>query len=90
LQISTVTGTYSVYGSSVYSAGGVGGASIDAASPLSVTTTPAYLRSTNNFVNSGYTDNWLIMDTGNTIAWKISCIIGAGYNNNLISIERLL
>jgi hypothetical protein len=29
------------------------------------------------------------MDTSNSIAWRISCIMGASYNNNLITIERL-
>jgi hypothetical protein len=90
LQLSTVSGTYTVYGSDVYSAGGAGGATIDGATPLTVTTTPAYLRAPNNFNAAGQTDVWTIMDTGAGLAWRITCIIGIGYNNNMISIERLV
>ena len=42
-----------------------------------------------NFVTGGATDNWVIMDTSNQISWRISLIIGSGYINNFISIERL-
>jgi hypothetical protein len=90
LQVSTVSGTYTVYGSDVYYSNGVGGATIDGATPLSVTTTPAYLRAANNFNGAGQTDTWTIMDTGAGLAWRITCIIGMSYNNNMISIERLV
>ena len=90
LQISTVSGTYSVYGSDVYYAGGTGGSTISNASPLSVTTTPAYLNAGLNFNTGGQVDTWTIMDTSNNIAWRITCIIGASFNSNMISIERLV
>ena len=90
LQVSTVSGTYSVYGSDVYYAGGAGGSTISNASPLSVTTTPAYLNAGLNFNTGGQVDTWTIMDTSNNIAWRITCIIGASFNNNMISIERLV
>jgi hypothetical protein len=90
LQVSTVSGTYTVYGSDVYYSNGVGGATIDGATPLSVTTTPAYLRAANNFGVAGQTDTWTIVDTGAGLAWRITMIIGVGYNNNMISIERLI
>jgi hypothetical protein len=90
LQVSTVSGTYSIYGSGMYVAGGNGWANIDGGSPLSVTTTPVYLKSTINFNGAGNTDVWLVMDTSNSITWRISGIVGAGYSNNFITIERLL
>lgn len=91
LQISTVTGTYSVYGSGIYSQiGSIAGSTIANSSPLSVTTTPAYLNSGYNFGSAGATDTWIIMDTGQSISWRITMIVGASYNNNMISIERLL
>ena len=89
LQISTVSGTYSVYGSGVYSQNGIAGSTIDAGAPKSVTTTPISLNSGYNFITGGATDTWIIMDTSNQIAWRISLIVGSGYNNNFISIERL-
>jgi hypothetical protein len=90
LQISTVSGTYSVYGSSVYSYNGVGGVTINSGAALSVTTTPAYLASGYNFTVAGATDTWVIRDTSNTIAWRITMVIGSDYNNNMVSIERLV
>ena len=91
LQVSTVSGSYSVYGSGVYSqSGSIAGSTIIDNSPRSITTTPAYLNPGYSFTIGGATDTWVIMDTGNTIAWRISLIVGSGYNNNLITIERLL
>ena len=90
LQVSTVSGTYSVYGSQVLVSGAVAYSNIDGASPLSITTTPTYLNSINNFGGAGNTCTWNIMDTSAGMSWRISMIIGSGYNNNFISIERLL
>ena len=89
LQVSTVTGTYSVFGSGVYYAGGAGGATINGSTPLSITTTPAYLAAGLNFSAAGYTDTWNLYDPGNSIGWRITLVIGVSYANNMISIERL-
>ena len=85
LQVSTVSGTYSVYGSHVLFSGSLGGNTAN----MSVSTTPAYLNSGNNFLGAGDTGVWTIMDTTAKMCWRISMIIGAGYNNNFISIEQL-
>jgi len=91
LQVSTVSGSYSVYGSAQYTAGGtIGGTNIVSGFAVSVTTTPAYLSSGNNFLTAGDAGQWIIMDTGAGLAWRISFIIGASFNNNLITIERLI
>jgi len=87
LQVATVSGTYSVVGSNVYSAGGTAGTSIT--SPLSITTTPAYLNAGLHFIAVGYTDTWIIMDYVAFIAWRITMVIGPSFNANLITIERL-
>jgi hypothetical protein len=84
-----VSGTYSVSGSGVYYAGGAGGATINGSSPLTITTTPAYLAAGLNFSAAGYTDTWVIYDAGNSIGWRITLVIGVSYANNMISIERL-
>jgi hypothetical protein len=89
LQVATVTSgtTYSVYGSAVHVFNSnVGSTTIV---PLTVSTTPVYLNPGNTFNSAGGTDTWNIMDTSNLIGWRISCIIGASYNSNLITIERL-
>jgi hypothetical protein len=90
LQLSTVSGTYSVYGSSLYSYNGVGAVTLNNGTPLNVTTTPQYLAAGYNFLVAGATDTWNIMDTSAGIAWRITMILGASYNNNMISIERLV
>ena len=89
LQVSTVTGTYTVYGSGVYSQNGVSGSTIDAGAPKTITTTPTGLNTGYNFATGGATDTWVIMDTGSALAWRITLVVGSGYNNNFISIERL-
>jgi hypothetical protein len=90
LQVATVSGTYSVYGSGVHVfSSNVGSTTIDGGSPRTITTTPVYLNQGNTFATAGGTDTWNIMDTTNFIAWRISCIIGGGYFANLITIERL-
>jgi hypothetical protein len=89
LQVSTISGTYSVYGSSVYSYNGIGGVTVPSGTPINVTTTPAYLASGYTFAVAGSTDTWNIMDTSAGIAWRITMIIGADFNSNFISIERL-
>ena len=90
LQVATLTGTYSVSGSGVHVfSSNVGSTTIDGGAPKTISTTPAYLNSGNSFATAGGTDTWIIMDTSNFIAWRISCIIGGGYFANLITIERL-
>jgi hypothetical protein len=90
LQLSTVSGTYSVYGSGVHVfTSNLGSATIDGAAPKTISTTPVYLLAGNTFPTAGGTDTWNIMDTSNSIAWRVTMILGAGVNNNLITIERL-
>jgi hypothetical protein len=91
LQVSTVTGTYSVTGSDTYSqAGVVSGSTIQANSPRTINTTPAYLNPGHSFGTDGATDTWVIYDSANNISWRITCIIGPSYVGNMITIERLL
>ena len=90
IQLSTVSGSYSVYGSHYLVDNGAYSNTIDGSSPRSITTTPTYIASGNNFLGAGNTSVWLLMDTTAQMCWRITMIVGAGYNNNFISIERLL
>ena len=92
LQVSTVSGTYSVYGSTRYVAanGYTYGLSIDVAYPITINTTPTYLYPSLNFIYSGNIDEWMIMDTSAKKAWRISIIFGGSFINNFITIEQLL
>ena len=89
IQLSTVSGTYNIYGSNVYVAGGVGYITIPNNAPIAITTTPINL-TTLSFGTAGMIETWMLMDTTNFIAWRISCIIGPSYLANFITIERLL
>jgi hypothetical protein len=90
LQVATVSGTYIVFGSDIYAAGGVGATTISDTGKLTISTTPAYLNSGLHFTVGGQTDTWTIMDPAAQIGWRISVIIGPSWLNNLITIERLL
>ncbi len=92
LQVATVSGTYTVFGSDLFGANGAGGTTIHENGKLTITTNPAYLNAGLHFAWGGYTDNWTIMDTNSFIAWRITCIFGNNYGAyaNFISIERLL
>ena len=91
LQVSTVSGTYSVAGSSTYSQGGVvSGVTIQSTGLRTINTTPAYLNPGYNFSTDGATDTWVIYDTSNSLCWRITFICGPSYVNNFISIERML
>jgi hypothetical protein len=90
LQVATVSGTYIVYGSDTYVAGGAGATTISDLSKLTISTTPVYFNSGLHFATGGYTDAWLIMDPVAQIGWRISVIFGTSWLNNLITIERLL
>jgi hypothetical protein len=89
VQLSTVSGSYSVYGSHYLVNNGSFSNGIAGSSPRSITTTPTYINSDNNFIDAGNTSVWLLMDTTAQISWRITMIVGAGFNNNFISIERL-
>jgi hypothetical protein len=89
VQLSTVSGSYSVYGSHYLVSNGSFSNGIAGSSPRSITTTPTYINSDNNFIDAGNTSVWLLMDTTAQISWRITMIVGAGFNNNFISIERL-
>ena len=92
LQVATVSGTYTVYGSDIFSANGSGGTTIFENNKLTITTNPAYLNAGLHFAWGGYNDTWTIMDTNVFLAWRITCIFGHtnGAYANFISIERLL
>lgn len=88
LQLSTVSGTYNIYGSGTYNQSGTI-AGVTLTSTLLITTTPTYVVPGYDFAVAGAVDVWNIVDVGSGIAWRITMIIGFSYLNNFISIERL-
>lgn len=86
LSLAATTGSFSAQIGSNYSvAGGTGGATTSG----TINTTP----STSQFNYMFYANDistYIITDTTNSRAYRITLQIGASYNNNLISIERLV
>jgi hypothetical protein len=87
LSLATVSGTASCYIGGTYSSGvGSGGASASVA----LTTTPSVSMFDWDFVGAGDLATYVITDTTNSRAYRITMHIGYLYNDNMISIERLI
>jgi hypothetical protein len=86
LSLATVSGTATCYISGTYGSGvNTGGASAG----FSMTTAPSASIFSWNFPGEGDTATY-ILNYGYTKSYRITVMIGGAYNNNMISIERLL
>jgi hypothetical protein len=88
LSLATTTGTlaYSIggtYGMATPASGGSAGTG-------TLTTTPTASIFNWGFVSTGDTATYILTDTTNSRAYRIITQIGASFNNNMISIERLI
>jgi hypothetical protein len=88
LSLAATTGSFSIYIGGTYST--TGPSSSGAAGSGSINTTPSASQFNWNFTGAGDTSIYTITDTTNSRAYRITLQIGASYNNNMISIERLL
>ena len=88
ISLATVSGTFNVCGSSFYNNfGSIGGSRIDCNTPRSLTTTYSALPGTYN--GGGDSAYWYLYDNAAGVSWRITVIIGAGFINNTLVIERL-
>jgi hypothetical protein len=87
LQIATVSGSFSAYVTATYTLYSSGTAGVGAS--ITVTTTPA-LAINWNFISAGDIATYIISDTTNSRCYRVTMMIGPSYNNNMISIERLV
>jgi hypothetical protein len=86
LQVSTVSGTYTTRGTDEYITNGSGSTTLF----IPISTTPVYIWPSGiNFVGAGNSETCLLTDTDTKITWRIIGIVGPGYADNFISIERL-
>lgn len=90
LSMAAVSGTFScsIAGHFAYSYSGPGGTATAYPGPT-YSTTPSTSFFGWNFGNAGDTSIYYINDYNNRLFYRITLMIGAGYNNNFISIERL-
>jgi hypothetical protein len=87
LQVSSGSGTISTIGSDQYITDGSGSTTIS----RSITTSPIYLWPSGlNFLGAGNSETCILIDTNTKMSWRIIGIVGPGYLNNFISIERIL
>jgi hypothetical protein len=88
LSLATVSGTVTGFVSSSYSL--VTGGANGAAGSISLTTTPSSSIQGYNFTSEGDTAIYVVRDNTNNRVYRITMMIGGAYNNNFISIERLI
>lgn len=88
LGLATVSGTVTGYVSGSYTliSGGPGGS----AASVSLTTSVSTSILGQNFSGEGDTAIYVLRDNTNSRVYRITMMIGGSYNNNFISIERLL
>jgi hypothetical protein len=90
LSLATTTGTltYNIGGTYGWASGATsGGFSV---SGQSLTTTPTTAIFGWSFPSTGDTSTYILTDTTNSRAYRITLQIGGSFNNNMISIERLI
>jgi hypothetical protein len=89
LSVASVTGTFQAHISGTFGyVNGVGGSATTA--PVTYTTTPSSSFFGWSFPNQGDGSTYLINDVTNWRFYRVTLMIGPGYSNNFISIERLI
>ena len=88
LCLATVSGTFTSWVAGTYGMNG-GGSGGNSAGLVVTTSTSASLFSW-SFTGTGDMSTYIINDTTNSRVYRITLMIGASFNNNFISIERLI
>ena len=88
LSLATTTGSITATISATYAVFGGAGAS-SSNGTVTYNTTPSSSVFGWNFAGAGDSSTYLLNDTTNSRCYRITLIIGGGYINNFISIERL-
>jgi hypothetical protein len=87
LSLAAVSGTFAYsIGGNFATTGGSGGS----AATGTMTTTPTSSIFAWSFLNTAEISTYILTDTTNSRCYRITLQIGASYNNNMISIERLI
>lgn len=89
LSVAAVTGSFQAHISGTFGyVNGVGGSATTA--PVTYTTTPSGSYFGWSFPNQGDGSTYLINDVTNWRFYRVTLMIGPGYSNNFIAIERLI
>ena len=88
LSLATTTGSITATISATYAVSGGAGAS-SSNGTVTYNTTPSSSVFGWNFAGAGDSSTYLLNDTTNSRCYRITLVIGGGFTNNFISIERL-
>ena len=88
LSLATVTGSFAAYIGGTF--GGVSVGHGGSSGSITVTTTASTSLFGWSFPGAGDISTYIITNTSSLLAYRITLQIGYGYNNNMISIERLI
>jgi hypothetical protein len=89
LSLAATTGSFTIYIGATFAISS-SSASGGSAGSGTINTTPSSSQFGWNFTGAGDISTYIITDTTNSRAYRITLQIGASYNNNMISIERLV
>jgi hypothetical protein len=89
LSVATVAGTFTATISATYSCTGGGNGHSTLWPGATYNTTPSGSWFGYHFPNAGDGSTYIVNDYGNQKVYRIHLMIGPGYNNNFISIERI-
>jgi hypothetical protein len=86
--LAATTGSFTARVAGTYAnVAGTGGSMTNS---ISITTTPSASLCGWNFDIAGDMATYIITDSTNSRAYRVTMQIGDGYNNNMVSIERLV
>jgi hypothetical protein len=90
LSVATVSGTAALYTSGSYSGATVGHSGIASGGTVTYTTTPTSSLYGWSFPVSGDWSQYIFIDPVDVKMYRVNLVIGPGYNNNFISVERVV
>ena len=88
LSLATATGSITATIAATYATSG-GGSGNSSNGTTTITTTAGTSQFNYNFAGQGDLSTYLLNDTTNSKVYRITLVIGGGYLNNFICIERL-
>lgn len=90
LSVATVSGTSALYVAGSYSGASVGHSGSATGGTVTYTTTPSSSAFAWSFPVAGDWSQYIFTDTVNVKMYRVNLVIGSSYNNNFISIERVV
>jgi hypothetical protein len=90
LSVATVSGTAALYVGGSFSGSAVGHSGSATSNTVTYSTTPSNSAFGWSFPTAGDWSQYTFIDTVNVKMYRVNLVIGPGYNNNFISVERVV